>query len=62
VPSGPLKGAVLDKKKYDALLLKYYEHRGWTNEGIPTEKALSLLGLQGIADDLKKRKVTETKK
>ena len=62
VPSGPLKGAVLDKQKYDALLLKYYEHRGWTNEGIPTEKALSQLELQGIVNDLKKRKVTETKK
>jgi aldehyde:ferredoxin oxidoreductase len=57
VPSGPQKGAVLDKKKYDQLLAKYYEHRGWTNEGIPSEKTLKELGLQDVADDLKSRKV-----
>lgn len=57
VPSGPLKGAILDKGKYDALLAKYYEHRGWTEEGIPTEKTLKGLDLAGIAADLKKRKV-----
>jgi len=57
VPSGPLKGAVLDKEKYDALLSKYYEHRGWTDDGVPLEKTLKELGLEEIAEDLKKRKV-----
>lgn len=57
VPSGPLKGAVLDKGKYDALLSKYYEHRGWTDDGVPLEKTLKELGLKEIAEDLKKRKV-----
>ncbi len=62
VPSGPMKGAILDKKKYDDLLAKYYEHRGWTNEGIPTKKTLKELGLQDIANDLRKRKVIEVGK
>ena len=62
VPTGPQKGAVLDRKKYDNLLTRYYKHRGWTNEGIPTEKTLKELGLQDIAGDLKKRKVLKVKK
>jgi len=62
VPAGPQKGAILDRQKYDELLTKYYEHRGWTNEGIPTEKTLKELGLQDIATDLKKRKIIEVKK
>jgi aldehyde:ferredoxin oxidoreductase len=39
------------------MLTSYYEHRGWSNEGIPKEKTLKDVGLQDIADDLKKRKV-----
>jgi len=62
VPAGPLKGAILDRQKYDDLLAKYYEHRDWTDEGIPIEKTLKELGLQDIATDLKKRKVIEVKK
>ena len=62
VPSGPMKGAILDKKKYDDLLAKYYEHRGWSNEGVPTEETLKELGLQDIANDLRKRKVIEVGK
>ena len=62
VPAGPRKGAILDRQKYDGLLTKYYEHRGWTNEGIPTEETLKELGLEDIANDLKKRKVIEAEK
>ena len=62
VPAGPLKGAILDRQKYDDLLTKYYEHRGWTKEGIPTGKTLKKLVLQDIASDLKKRKVIKVKK
>jgi aldehyde:ferredoxin oxidoreductase len=57
VPSGPLKGAVLDKEKYEALLTAYYEHRNWTQEGVPNENTLKDLGLEDVAEDLKKRKV-----
>jgi aldehyde:ferredoxin oxidoreductase len=62
IPTGPQKGAVLDKKKYDAMLSKYYKHRGWSDEGVPTEKTLKELGLQDVADDLKKRKVIKANK
>ena len=57
VPSGPLKGAVLDKEKYEALLSKYYEHRGWSDDGVPLEKTLKGLGMKDVADDLKKREI-----
>ena len=57
VPSGPLKGAVLDKQKYETLLSKYYEHRGWSADGVPLEKELMKIGLKDVADDLKKRKI-----
>ena len=57
VPSGPLKGAILDKEKYEALLSKYYEHRGWTDDGVPLEKTLKSIGLKDVAADLKKRKI-----
>lgn len=57
VPSGPMKGAVLDKQKYEGLLSSYYEHRGWNNDGVPQEKTLKELGLQDVADNLKKNKI-----
>ncbi|MBW1667689.1 MAG: aldehyde ferredoxin oxidoreductase family protein [Deltaproteobacteria bacterium] len=62
VPSGPLKGAILDRKKFDKLLSAYYRHRGWNEEGIPLEETLKDLGLEDISRDLKKRKIIQTKK
>jgi len=62
VPAGPMRGAILDKKKYDDLLARYYEHRGWTKQGIPTKETLVELGLQDIANDLRNRKVMEVGK
>ncbi|MFH1122663.1 MAG: aldehyde ferredoxin oxidoreductase family protein [Pseudomonadota bacterium] len=62
VPSGPLKGAVLDRDKYDKMLAAYYKHRGWSGEGIPLEKTLKDLGLGDVAEDLKKRKLIGAKK
>lgn len=58
VPSGPIKGAVINKDDYDKLLTEYYENRGWTQQGIPTPKKLIELGLKEIAKDLKQRKIT----
>ena len=55
VPSGPRKGAVLDRERYDTLLGAYYEHRGWTEEGIPKEETLRELGLGAIAEDFRMR-------
>ncbi len=43
MPDGPNKGAVV---KLDELLPKYYEVRGWTKDGIPTEEKLKELGIE----------------
>ena len=52
-PSGPFKGAVLDRKKYDAILDEYYTLHGWdVKTGIPTEKKLKELGLADVAQNL----------
>ncbi|MEM3730757.1 MAG: aldehyde ferredoxin oxidoreductase family protein [Candidatus Bathyarchaeia archaeon] len=51
---GPLKGAKLDMKKYDEMLRKYYQKRGWDERGIPTRATLSKLGLSDVAEQLSK--------
>ena len=38
----------------DEFLDKYYQLRGWTREGIPTEKKLKELGLDFVVKDMKK--------
>lgn len=45
MPDGPNKGAVV---KLDELLPKYYEVRGWTKDGIPTEGKIKELGLEEL--------------
>ena len=53
VPDGPYKGEVLHKEKFDEMLDKYYELRGWDVEtGIPTRRKLEELGLKYVADEL----------
>ena len=49
---GPLKGAMLDPVKYDAMLRKYYKKRGWDEKGIPTKTTLKKLGLSDVAKEL----------
>jgi aldehyde:ferredoxin oxidoreductase len=51
---GPMKGAKLDRAKYDAMLSKYYRKRGWDERGIPTKTTLRKLGLEDVAEKLKK--------
>ena len=51
---GPLKGAMLDPVKYDAMLNKYYKKRGWDEKGIPTKTTLKKLGLSDVAKELDK--------
>jgi len=46
IPSGPLKGAVLDRVRFKELLGRYYELRGWDLQGVPTESRLRELGLR----------------
>ena len=52
---GALKGAKLDRAKYDVMLSKYYRKRGWDARGIPTKATLKKLGLEDVAKQLKKR-------
>ncbi|HID91438.1 TPA: hypothetical protein EYP44_05720 [Candidatus Bathyarchaeota archaeon] len=51
VPSGRFKGAVLDEARFERLLRTYYKLRGWTRDGVPTQRRLKRLGLIDIADD-----------
>jgi len=51
---GPLKGAKLDKSKYEAMLQTYYKKRGWDSRGIPTKSTLTKLGLRNVAQELSK--------
>ena len=51
---GPLKGSVLDREKYDALLQMYYDKRGWDKRGIPKKSTMRRLGLEKEAEELEK--------
>jgi len=52
---GPMKGAKLDRAKYDVMLSKYYRKRGWDGRGIPIKTTLKKLGLDDVAKQLGKR-------
>jgi aldehyde:ferredoxin oxidoreductase len=52
---GNLKGAKLDRAKYEVMLNMYYRKRGWDERGIPTKNTLEKLGLKDVAKQLKKR-------
>jgi len=52
---GPMKGAKLDRAKYDVMLSKYYRKRGWDGRGIPTKTTLKKLGLEDVAGQLRRR-------
>jgi aldehyde:ferredoxin oxidoreductase len=52
---GALKGAKLDRKKYNNMLQAYYQKRGWDEHGIPTKTTLKKLGLEDVAKQLGKR-------
>ncbi|MEM2994422.1 MAG: aldehyde ferredoxin oxidoreductase family protein [Candidatus Bathyarchaeia archaeon] len=51
---GPFKGAKLDMTKYDVMLQKYYQKRGWDERGIPTKTTLKRLGLEDVVKQLGK--------
>jgi aldehyde:ferredoxin oxidoreductase len=55
IPDGPCKGERIDPEKFDKLLDEYYQVRGWDSMGIPTAATLSALGLEDIAEEIKKR-------
>jgi aldehyde:ferredoxin oxidoreductase len=45
IPDGPVNGRFCLQKDLDAMLDAYYELRGWSQEGIPTDAKLADLGL-----------------
>jgi aldehyde:ferredoxin oxidoreductase len=47
---GPTGGALLERDKVEALLDDYYNLRGWTGDGIPTDAKLRELGLEWVLD------------
>ncbi|MGQ9537976.1 MAG: aldehyde ferredoxin oxidoreductase family protein [Candidatus Bathycorpusculaceae bacterium] len=49
---GALKGAKLDKAKYEVMLNMYYKKRGWDERGIPTKTTLEKQGLKDVAKQL----------
>ncbi|PIV21049.1 MAG: aldehyde ferredoxin oxidoreductase [Deltaproteobacteria bacterium CG_4_8_14_3_um_filter_45_9] len=51
LPDGPAKGMVCH---LDEMLIRYYQLRGWNQNGIPTEAKLRELGLEKVAEDLEK--------
>ena len=45
MPDGPAKGVVCH---LDEMLEQYYQIRGWSQDGLPTEEKLNALGLNGM--------------
>ncbi|UNC91551.1 aldehyde ferredoxin oxidoreductase family protein [Candidatus Contubernalis alkaliaceticus] len=45
---GNSKGECISQENLDIMLNEYYEARGWTNEGVPTEEKLRALGLDDL--------------
>ena len=43
------KGSYVTQKELDFMLDDYYEHRGWTKEGVPTLEKLKDLGMEDLA-------------
>lgn len=43
IPSGPLKGAALDRGAFREMIATYYKLRGWSENGIPTREKLEEL-------------------
>ncbi len=51
---GDLKGYTLDRARYDEMLSRYYEIRGWDEIGIPQKETLEGLGLGDVVSVLGK--------
>jgi len=62
IKSGVAKGSLVTQEELDLLLDDYYETRGWSKEGIPSDAKLKELGLESYARYLKDLKKTDSKK
>jgi aldehyde:ferredoxin oxidoreductase len=47
--AGP-EGMAFDQEELDLMLDEYYEARGWTKNGLPTDQKLKELGLRNYQD------------
>jgi len=54
LPTGPKKGATVDKKVFSEMRKKYYLDMGWDERGIPKSEELKKLGLNDVALVLQK--------
>ena len=55
IPSGNLAGWKIDAEKFNKMLDEYYDLHGWDREtSFPIRETLVDLGLENVADDLKK--------
>lgn len=45
IPDGPSQGRYCPKNELDTMLDRYYELRGWTRDGVPSDAKLKELGL-----------------
>jgi len=59
VPNGPHKGEKLDPQKWEQMLDRYYNLRGWNQNGVPTKEKLNELGLDDVALSLEEAEVYE---
>jgi aldehyde:ferredoxin oxidoreductase len=54
VPNGTYQGERIDPQQWEQMLDDYYRLRGWDQNGIPTSEKLKELGLDDVAESLKK--------
>ena len=45
---GEFEGSTLDKDRYKDMINKYYEKRGWDENGVPKRETLDSLGLENV--------------
>lgn len=50
---GPVPLPEVDKEKFGKILDAYYQERGWTRSGIPTQEKLEKLGIRQIAGQIR---------
>lgn len=55
IKAGGSAGQMVTPDELNLMLHDYYEARGWTQEGVPTEAKLQELGLEDVADVLKQK-------
>ena len=55
IPDGPSQGARITKEELEGMLAEYYQIHGWNSQtGVPLEETLHRLGLQDVAEELKR--------